>query len=365
MKPYFYTEPQLDFNDILLVPSIAEDGVDVDSRSKVNLTRRIVTPYSSQVMTGIPIIAANMDGVGTFRVADALHNVGCYTALHKHHSIESLVEFYSSNNEAAVDLGFSNENNNVFYSMGSNEADYNKFTSIKNTLLDKGVRIPNICFDVANLYSKSFHKIIERIRHENPTTVIMAGNVVTLEAVEALGNIGVDIVKLGIGPSSVCTTRTQTGVGYPQLSCIMNIASRIGDSGPLLCSDGGCNNPGDFSKAFAAGADFVMTGSMLAGTDEGGGRVVDGMVEFYGMSSKTANEKHFGGLQGYRSSEGRTVRIPYKGSINSVIQDILGGIRSTCTYVGVNSLEDLEHKARYVRVNNNINRSFEKYTVGN
>lgn len=354
MRSYFCTEPKLDFDDILLVPQFADSNIDVSTRNNVELTCEFNTPTSKRTLRGIPIIASNMDGVGTFEMARTLASHNCFTALHKHHSPEDLINFWKHSDAVIT--------SKVFYSIGTNSEDIAKYNAVKHDLNKLDIEIQNICFDVANLYSLKFYDFLLQFREDNPSTVIMAGNVVTPEAVRKLSNVGVDIVKLGIGPSSVCTTRTQTGVGYPQLSCIMEAAAST--ESVILCSDGGCNHPGDFSKAFAAGADFVMTGSMLSGTDEGGGEVVDGNVLFYGMSSKTANNKHFGGLMDYRSSEGRTVMVPYKGSIRTVIQNILGGIRSTCTYVGVNELSDLSKNSSYIRVNNNINRSFERHTIG-
>jgi GMP reductase len=177
---------------------------------------------------------------------------------------------------------------------------------------------------------------------------------------------GADIIKVGIGPGSVCTTRIQTGVGYPQLSAIIECADAAHGLGGHIIADGGCVCPGDVAKAFGAGADFVMLGGMLAGHDEGGGQIYEDFtytpkklfVEFYGMSSNTAMEKHHGGVAEYRSSEGRTVRIPYKGAIKSTILDILGGLRSTCTYVGAPTLKQLSKCTTFIRVNKQYNDIF-------
>tara|TARA_R110002110_G_scaffold143724_4_gene332614 strand:- start:389 stop:1069 length:681 start_codon:yes stop_codon:yes gene_type:complete len=221
------------------------------------------------------------------------------------------------------------------------------------------VDIKFLCIDVANGYSQRFATTVEQIREKYPELIIIAGNVVTGEMTEELILSGADIVKVGIGPGSVCTTRIKTGVGYPQLSAIIECADAAHGLGGHIIADGGCSSSGDVAKAFGAGADFVMLGGMLAGHDEGGGEVVDGNVQFYGMSSDTANIKHFGGLKDYRSSEGRTVRLPYKGAIKDTVQDILGGIRSACTYAGARKLKDLSKCTTFIRVNNQYNRIFE------
>lgn len=339
-------EPKLDFTDVLLVPRFTS----VSSRKQINLNKQLIMPHSRQVISSTAgIIAANMDGVGTIEVASELNRHGVMTALHKNYSVEQLSEFFNSD-----------DSNLSFYSMGISEADYQKFEEVK-----KKAPILMVCIDVANGYMDAFYEYIARIRDENPLVTIMVGNVVTPEAVRKAYTSGADIVKLGIGPGAMCTTRLQTGVGYPQLSCILDCIQEADNCGIFVCSDGGCSQPGHVSIALAAGADFVMLGSMLAGTDEGGGNIVDGKVQFYGMSSKTANEKHFGGLKEYRSSEGRTTMIPYKGAMESVIQNILGGIRSTCSYLGANSVIELPFCSTAVRVNNTHNRAYETYTTGN
>lgn len=358
-----YKEKQLDFDDVLLVPGYAESDVVLNSRSKVNLVNTVITPVSNQKLCGVPIIAANMDGVGTFEVARALAKHQCFTALHKHYSVSSLIEFFSSvdchdEGDTFFDCGTNCASDYTFYSLGISDVDLEKFNHV-----NKKVKIKKVCFDVANGYMHNFYDVIADFREKHPDVVIMAGNVVTAEAVDRLHAAGTDIIKLGIGGGSVCTSRLKAGVGFPQFSCVLNaVAEKWTDA--LICSDGGCVHPGDVSKALAAGANFVMLGGMLSGTDEGGGEVVDGKIQFYGMSSKTANEKHFGGLHKYRSSEGRTVQVPYKGSIDVVIQDILGGLRSTCTYLGEQNLKDLSKDAGYIEVNNTHNRVFQQYTIG-
>src|SRR5210317_29312 len=244
-------------------------------------------------------------------------------------------------------------------SIGTGDSDYNKLVQVKAAVNNK---LKYVCIDIANGYSEHFVDHVRKVRKNYPEIVIIAGNVVTADQTQELILAGADIVKVGIGPGSVCTTRIQTGVGYPQLSAVIECADAAHGLGGHIIADGGCTCPGDVAKAFAAGADFVMLGGMLAGHDEGGGEVIEKyyetnelvegswdkrvierkqFVQFYGMSSKTANDKHFNGLKDYRSSEGRTVLTKYKGDVNITIQDILGGVRSTCTYVGAAELKNL------------------------
>ena len=233
-------------------------------------------------------------------------------------------------------------------------------------MLDKLLKefnfIKFICIDVANGYSERFSKFIKSVREKYPTKTIIAGNVVTADMTQELILSGADIVKVGIGPGSVCTTRIQTGVGYPQLSAVIECADAAHGLGAHIIADGGCTCPGDVAKGFGAGADFVMLGGMLAGHDEGKGKVVKSngnkYIEFYGSSSLTANKKHYGGLSDYRSSEGRIVRVKYRGKIKNTISNILGGIRSSCTYVGAPSLKQLSKCTTFVRVSNQFNDTF-------
>lgn len=344
---------KLDFDCVRLVPRFSP----IDSRSLINMNRYFKMPHSGDTLEGVGIIAANMDGVGTFGVAKVLAEHGIMTALHKHYTEEELTEFFGRGDSDTMNKAASMS----FYSMGVSKNDYNKLCEVTKN----GVVIDKICIDVANGYMDLFYDTIARIRDDFPHATIMVGNVVTPDAVIKAYHHGADIVKLGIGPGAMCTTRLMTGVGYPQLSCIMDSVQAADEYGVFLCSDGGCSTPGHVAIAMAAGADFVMLGSMLAGTDEGGGEVVDGKIKFYGMSSKTANEKHSGGLKEYRSSEGRTVMLPYKGSMDSVVLNILGGIRSACTYTGAVNLADLPLYAKAIRVSNTHNRSYETYTIGN
>lgn len=365
-------EIKLDFDDVLIHPVRSP----LASRELVDLASRKLKSILNIDTCGI--IAANMDGVGTFEIAKVLKDYGCMTALHKHYDLGELLEFFSTEDAT-----------HSFYSMGMTERDAAKLKDFY-AAIDKSMfaDVPfKICIDVANGYMEKFSDFCAEIHEAYPDAIIMAGNVVDFDGIVNL--VGVDpetyryknsirIAKLGIGQGSNCLTRTQTGIGYPQLSCVYDTRLRMNEfpfqynissqgREVLLCSDGGCATPGDVAKAFVAGANTVMLGGMLAGTDEGGGDIIEvngqKFVEFYGMSSLTAQKKHNGGLKEYRSSEGRTTLIPYKGSMKSVITNILGGLRSTCTYTGSENIDDL-HRAKFIRVNTVLNRSMEKYTVG-
>jgi GMP reductase len=332
-------EIKLDFKDVLIRPKRST----LSSRREVNLKRTYTFKHSKQEWTGVPIMAANMDGVGTVEVAKALA---------EHHLFTCLVKTYDESEFGdMLDIA-----NNFAVSTGTSEKDFVRLSCILNAYPE----IKFICIDVANGYSERFGDYVEDVREAFPTHTIIAGNVVTADMTQELILRGADIVKVGIGPGSVCTTRVQTGVGYPQLSAIIECADAAHGLGGHIIADGGCTCPGDVAKAFGAGADFVMLGGMLAGHDEGGGTVEDGKITFYGMSSDTAMEKHNGGVAAYRSSEGRTVTVSYKGSIKSTILDLLGGIRSTCTYVGAPTLKQLPKCTTFIRVNRQINDVFLK-----
>jgi len=335
-------EVKLDFKDVLIRPKRST----LSSRKEVDLHRTYKFKHSKKEYTGIPIMASNMDGVGTFEMAKELQ---------KHHLFTCLVKTYNKN----VDqwLGFQRGTERDFYavSTGISDSDFDRLKVIVT-----GTDSKFICIDVANGYSEYFGDFVAKVRAEFPTHTIIAGNVVTADMTQELILRGADIVKVGIGPGSVCTTRIQTGVGYPQLSAIIECADAAHGLGGHIIADGGCTCPGDIAKAFGAGADFVMLGGMLAGHDEGGGEVKDDKVTFYGMSSDTAMDKHSGGVADYRSSEGRTVEIPYKGAVAKTILDILGGLRSTCTYVGAPSLKQLSKCTTFIKVNRQINDVFLK-----
>ena len=293
-------------------------------------------------------MAANMDGVGTEEVALTLAKNDIFTCLAKSYHVEDIVEFFKPYDPQRSE--------NVAMSIGITDLDAEKFEAVYAQL---GTILKYVCIDVANGYSERFSNFVRKFRKQYPYITIIAGNVVTGEMTEELILNRADIVKVGIGPGSVCTTRIQTGVGYPQLSAVIECADAAHGLGGHIIADGGCTSPGDVAKAFAGGADFVMLGGMLAGHDEGGGDVINGKVTFYGMSSKAANDKHFGGLKEYRSSEGREVSIDYKGDINTTMQNILGGLRSACTYAGAQKLKQLSKCTTFIRCNDTHNRIYE------
>ena len=367
---------KLDYKNVLLRPKRSTLG----SRKDVSLTKNytfrnyvpsemsmeMLRPESNPHYRGLPIMAANMDGVGTFEMADILSELGLFTCLVKTYNENELKGFFTTHLRT----------NHVAYSMGITEKDLNKFRNVYSE------NIKYVCVDVANGYTKFFAEYISNLRKEFPHIVIIAGNVVTGDQTQELILSGADIVKVGIGPGSVCTTRIQTGVGYPQLSAVIECADAAHGLGGHVIADGGCTCPGDVAKAFAGGADFVMLGGMLAGHDQGGGQVITKhfangeatkldngnfmphyeerkFVQFYGMSSDTANKKHFGGLKDYRSSEGRTVEVPYRGDVENTIQDILGGLRSTCTYIGAPSLKQISKCATFIQVSQQYNAIYE------
>ena len=338
-------EPKLDFKDVLIRPKRST----LASRSEVELKREFTFKWSGKTYEGVPIIAANMDGVGTFAMADAFaeESHGLSVALHKHYDLDDLLKFYNKSGHGSA-----------WYSIGMVKDDEEKLEAF----IKAGGQPDKVCIDVANGYSEHFVAYVKRMREKMPDITIMAGNVVTGEMVEELILAGVDVVKVGIGPGSVCTTRKKTGVGYPQLSAIIECADAAHGLGGLVCGDGGCTVPGDVAKAFAGGADFVMLGGMLAGHDESEQKVIkekgEKFLQFYGMSSDTAMKKHKGGVAEYRASEGKTVKIPYRGAVNATLQDILGGVRSTCTYTGARQLKDLSKCTTFIRVSQQLNTVF-------
>ena len=360
---------KLDYKDVLIRPKRSTLG----SRKEVDLERGFTFrnyKYDNKHTTdeyrhyrGTPIMAANMDGVGTFEMADKLAEGKIFTCLVKTYSVNEIVNYFDSDISERTEF--------VAMSIGITDRDHNKFRDVYE---QTGSKLKYVCIDVANGYSERFATFVRGMRNNYPNIVIIAGNVVTGEMTEELILAGADIIKVGIGPGSVCTTRIQTGVGYPQLSAVIECADAAHGLGGHIIADGGCTCPGDVAKAFAGGADFVMLGGMLAGHDQGGGEVItkkyitDEMstgttrkteekhfVQFYGMSSDAANTKHFGGLKDYRSSEGREVLVPYRGDVSATVQDLLGGIRSTCTYAGAQRLKHLMRCTTFVRCTQQFN----------
>lgn len=340
-------DPKLDFKDVLIRPKRSTLG----SRAEVDITRTLRFMHTGRSWTGFPLIASNMDVTGTIGMARALHRHGAMVALHKHYPAEMLIDFLRAPESA-----------NTFYALGTAEADWDKLAAVK-----RQVGVPNICLDVANGYTEKFVDMVAHARETNPDAVIMAGNVVTGDMTEALILAGADIVKVGIGPGSVCTTRKMTGVGYPQLSATIECADAAHGLKGLVCADGGCTVPGDIAKAYGAGADFVMLGGMLAGHDECEGELVHEVLDgeeratkmiFYGMSSDTAMKKYAGGVAAYRASEGKTVEVPYRGPVDATMQEIMGGVRSMMTYIGATRLKEVPKRTTFVMVGAQLNTVF-------
>jgi GMP reductase len=337
---------KLGFKDVLIRPKRST----LKSRSEVKLERQYTFLHSKQSWIGIPIIAANMDTVGTFAMAEGLAAQGLLCAVHKHYSLQNWQDWLERQDTRIYQ--------HIMVSTGTSETDMEKLHAI----VSMAPALQFICIDVANGYAEAFVAFVARVRDAYPGMTIIAGNVVTGEMVEELLLAGADVVKVGIGPGSVCTTRVKTGVGYPQLSAVIECADAAHGLGGRIISDGGCTCAGDVAKAFGGGADFVMLGGMLAGHDECGGEVVvrggQQYKLFYGMSSSTAMDKHAGGVAEYRSSEGKTVEVPYRGPIEGTLRDILGGVRSACTYVGAAELRELSKRTTFIRVMEQENRSF-------
>ncbi|NGX43730.1 MAG: GMP reductase [Chlamydiae bacterium] len=334
---------KLDFADVLIKPKRST----LRSRKDVDIQREFTFKWSQSKWKGIPIIASNMDTVGTFSMAKVLAKYEMLTTIHKFASQEEW-------NDPSLLL------DHVMLSIGITD---DVRSDMFETMLGKRVKeMQWLCLDVANGYTERFVDYVKIVREQFPEKVIIAGNVVTAEMTEQLILAGADVVKVGIGPGSVCTTRKITGVGYPQLSAVIECSDAAHGVGGHIISDGGCTVPGDVAKAFGGGADFVMLGGMLAGHEEGEGELVtrgeEKFVRFYGMSSDTAMEKFYGEVANYRASEGKTVLVPYRGPVENTIQEILGGLRSACTYAGARRLKDLPKCTTFVRVNRQLNQRF-------
>ena len=340
----------LDYSDVLLQPKRST----LSSRKDVDILREFHFKNCGKTLTYVPIMASNMDGVGTFSMAKALQEFKMMTVIRKHYSIDEW--------KSAVGNGLQLKYISACVGTGAlwdeNSLDYVTLKQVMSAYPD----IPAITIDVANGYHQSFLDFVERIRAEYPDKIIIAGNVVTPNMTEELILSGADIVKVGIGPGSVCTTRTQTGVGVPQFSAIVECADAANGVGGHIIADGGCTQPGDVAKALGGGAHFVMLGGMLAGHQESEAELDDmGRRIFYGMSSQTALDTHGSRKDGYRGTEGKTVILYDKGPVKDTVEQILGGVRSTCTYIGATRIKDMPKCAHFVRVNNVINHVFDRY----
>ena len=340
---------KLTFDDVLIRPKRST----LISRSDVNLVREFTFRHTEETWDGVPIVAANMDTTGLFSIAEVLQGHKMLTCTQKFYSTQEFADAW----ENGVNSEF------VAVTCGSTDE---SFELLKRKMAtNKGLKM--ICIDVANGYREVFLNFVRKVRGEFSEKIIIAGNVATREMTEALILAGADIVKVGIGPGSVCTTRKVAGVGYPQLSAISECADAAHGLSGHVMSDGGCSSPGDVAKAFAAGADFVMLGGMLAGHDESGGELIEdgggSYKSFYGMSSAKAMETHYGEIADHRAPEGKEVRVPYRGPLEVTVQSILGGLRSACSYVGARRIKDLPKCTTFIRVSMTTNEVFQKFNV--
>jgi GMP reductase len=360
------SDTKLDFDDVLIVPQRST----LTSRQEIITERTFKFYHSPRVWTGVPIICANMS-FASFNLAKALYHHKMITCLHKYHSTESIAKFYSENNKDIYDY--------VWVSIGYKKSDLNHLLELKNKT---GIQ-PNLCIDVPNGHMDVFVKYCKKVRENFPDSIIMAGNVTNSSSTqELLIYGGVDVVKCGVGGGSACLTRFVTGCGYPQLSCCIEnsyVAHGLQSSPKklgLICSDGGHKNSGDICKALCAGADFVMLGGYFAGVDECDGewefggdysKTVElnektkGKFTYYGMSSHHAQDTFEDGKKNYRASEGTKIVVPYKGTASNIIQELLGGVRSACCYIGADNIKNMSRCAGFCRVSkvhNNQNPVF-------
>lgn len=340
INKFYSKEKYLDFKDVLVVPQFSQ----LNSRRQVVLEKNIKFKNGYE-WNGIPIVAANMTTTGTFEVYKILSKQKIITALHKFYKYKDFQDYLIEN---TLDPNY------FMISTGIGDSDFNNLEEILNNINCKF-----ICIDIANGYIENFYTFCKKIRDKYPDKIILAGNVVTSDAVKRLANIGIDIVKMGIGPGSACTTRIQTGIGMPQLSCIMESVNIAKENEILLLSDGGITCPGDCVKAYVAGADFVMIGGEFSGHDENPGSIIEENGNkyklFYGMSSQYAMDNNYNTKKDYRASEGRVLKIKYKGPLKTTVDNYLGGIRSACTYTNCSKLEQLSDNGKFILVNNQYN----------
>jgi GMP reductase len=338
------SDQKLDFCDVLVRPCPST----LSSRRDVDIKRTFAFSHSGTTWTGFPLVASNMDATGTLEMAKALSEHDALTALSKYYKLEELKKFFHKQ-----------ESESAFFSMGITTADLDKLTALKSN-----ISISKLCIEVANGYIPDLPKFVRMVRQDNPTAIIMAGSVCTPEMTKHLLQAGADIIRVGIGSGSVCITRRVAGVGYPQLSAIIECSEAAHQEKGFICSDGGCTVPGDICKAFGAGADFVMLGGMLAGHTEcegvikykkKDGKKVPVSMQFYGMASDIAQKKHFGGIASYRALEGKVVDVPYRGSVADTVQEIRGGLRSMMTYIDARDLSEVTAKTTFVKVGTQLN----------
>ena len=340
---------KLDYKDVLFKPKRSK----LESRRDVDLTRTFKFHYGNE-WTGVPIMSSNMDGVGTFAMAKVLQDHKMITVMRKHYSVDDWTK-----NAKGVKMKYLSVCTGTGVIWDPDAPDYATMKAVLAMYPD----IKFITVDVANAYHENYADFISRLRDAYPDKTLIAGNVISAEMTEELIIKGADIVKCGIGPGSVCTTRTMTGVGVPQLSGIIECADAANGIGGHIIADGGCVYPGDVSKAFGAGAHFVMLGGMLAGHDESEGEVVDGKVQFYGMSSNAAMAVHGTRKDGYRGAEGKVVSLPHRGPVDPTVIEILGGLRSTCTYIGAKRIKDMPKCTTFVRCTQQVNQVFNQFNA--
>lgn len=370
-------EVQLDFSDVLIKPRRSS----IDSRSKVNIARKYSFKWCPLEIMGTGIMQANMGTIGNFEVTRKMLDNGLFACLHKYHDTEHLLMFYRNLVNKEDDSWM-----RCLLGIGLKDNGIDKLRAINKEL---GIPV-GVKFDVPNGYIPQVKEKVIELRKEFPDMFIMVGNVVTGDITEDLILSGADCVAVGIGPGGQCLTREQTGCGRPQFSAVIECADAAHQVGGMVCSDGGITCPGDLGKAFGAGADFIMIGSLFAGTDEADGEVIEKLVftgeydrgiysdgiryephlekkrfkQFYGMSSTLAQEKFGNGKPSYRASEGRVTLVPYVGHIQGVIDELLGGLRSTMTYIGAWKLKNIPKQCTFYKVHNQLNRTYEKYTIG-
>ena len=343
-------EPKLNYEDVLLQPKRST----LSSRRDVDMTRKFTFRNSGKVMNFTPIFASNMDGVGTFSMAKVLQEYKMMTVITKTTTPEQW-RTAVGNGVRLQSVSVCTGTNKMF---DEDAQDYANMQEVLKSFPD----IKMITIDVANAYHQNMVGFVQKVREEYPDKVIVAGNVVTPEMTEELIINGADVVKIGIGPGSVCTTRTMAGVGVPQFSAILECADAANGVDGHIMADGGCTQPGDIAKALGGGAHMVMIGGMLAGHNESEVQAIDGQREFYGMSSDRAREVHGKRKDGYRGNEGRLVHLPDRGPVSNTVEDILGGVRSACTYIGARRLKDMPKCASFVTTNNVLNKVYEQYT---
>jgi GMP reductase len=374
-------ETKLDFSDVLIVPQRST----LNSRSEILLERTFHFYHSPRIWKGIPIICANMSFC-SFDMAKELANHKMIACLHKYHSLDELSNYFNSNPQNI---------NYTFVSIGYKKSDLNHLLELKNKINIQ----PNICIDVPNGHMDAFVKYCKKVRENFPESIIIAGNVTNTSSTQELIIYGgVDIVKIGIGGGSACTTRFLTGCGVPQLSCclensyiahgLQNGEKKLG----LVCSDGGHKTVGDVCKALCAGSDFVMLGGYFAGTESCNGEWTfehkaylnkDNKYKdinwwqpnspgyetekrktkftYYGMSTHHSQQLYEDNIKHYRASEGTKITVEYKGTVDRVIQELLGGIRSCCCYIGADTIKNMNKCAEFCRVSkihNNNNPTF-------